>query len=170
MRSTFALYVLSLKRVRLGELSRPSSKYEGRLVNGVSSRRASGLGRSKPRRGGSLRRGRRAASALCFEIANSGSERNRGGCSRRPKPTLSNSLALWLTDPLVNTSWFSASVWSNHALTIDPHEAAVVGVWRRRAPGTMNRTPATITPLDALVTRYRHDFPAHATSSADDQQ
>ena len=30
----------------------------------------------------------------------SGSESNRGGCSRRPRATLSDSRALWLTDPL----------------------------------------------------------------------
>ena len=89
-----------LVRVLLGELSRPSRNCGGRLVYGSGSRRVSQPDRPIPRRRGTLRPVGSAAAALRFEVHISGSESNRGGCSRRPRPTLSNSRALWLTDPL----------------------------------------------------------------------
>ena len=88
-----------LVRVQLGELSRPSRNSGGRSVYGSGSRRASRRDRPTPRGRGSLRPVGSAAAALRFEVHISGSESNRGGCSRRPRPTLSNSRALWLTDP-----------------------------------------------------------------------
>ena len=88
------------KRVALGELSRSSRNCGGRLVYRTGSRRSGGPDRTKPRRSGSLRPGGSDAGALHFEADISGSESNRGGCSCPPRATLSNSRALWLTDPL----------------------------------------------------------------------
>ncbi len=65
---------------------------------------APAAGCPNPRHHAGLRPGTPPPRALCFEADISGSESNRGGCSRRPRPTLSDSRALWFTDPLISTA------------------------------------------------------------------
>jgi hypothetical protein len=87
------------KRVALGEFPTPPRNCGGVLVYRAGSRQAGRQDHPKPRRRGSLRPAGWETGALRFEAGIPRSERNRGGRSRRPRPALSSSRALWLTPP-----------------------------------------------------------------------
>lgn len=89
-----------MKRVALGELSRPPRTCGGRLVNGDAVSAAARQSRPKSRGYGGFRQVPAPGRALDFEDPEKGYESNPEGCTRSRFATLSNSRALWFTNRL----------------------------------------------------------------------